>query len=125
MISECGSLASIWDRISGFLGLQKHDIDCISRNFRADSSRCWDKALDQWIHQNYSTTSFGLPSWRTLLRAVAKVDRRLFKELASNHKVCNTCNNVYNECMILCVTVTNVNACMNVPLHIMTLVLVQ
>ena len=89
VIRECGSLASKWISISGLLGLRKYDIDNIAVNYHANCYSCWNAALIHWIRQNYSTKKYGLPSWRTLLRTVAMVDRRLFKELVSKHKVCN------------------------------------
>ena len=82
---ECGSLAAKWEQLSACLGLAKADIDRIRENRPRDSAGCWSEALSQWIKQNYSTQRFGLPSWRSLLSAVAMVDRRLCKELANKH----------------------------------------
>ncbi|MCG8626966.1 MAG: hypothetical protein MJE68_33820, partial [Proteobacteria bacterium] len=50
----------------------------------------WSEALNQWIKQNYSTQRFGLPSWRSLLKAVATMDRRLCKDLAAKHPLGRT-----------------------------------
>ena len=86
MVIECGSLAAKWKQLSGCLGLPKKLIDSIKQENPNDNSGCWSEVLDQWIKQNYSTEKFGLPSWRSLLRAVAIVDRRLCKELASKHQ---------------------------------------
>ena len=84
---ECGSLAAKWEQLSACLGLAKADIDSIRENHPRDIAGCWSEALSQWIKQNYSTQRFGLPSWRSLLNAVAVavVDKRLFKELATKH----------------------------------------
>ena len=82
---ECGSLAAKWEQLSACLGLAKADVDRIRENRPRDSAGCWSEALSQWIKQNYSTQRFGLPSWRSLLSAVAMVDRRLCKELANKH----------------------------------------
>ena len=46
---------------------------------------CWGEALKQWIKQNYNTETFGRPSWKTLLRDIAEVDKLLFKRLAIEH----------------------------------------
>ena len=43
-------------------------------------------SLGEWIKQNYNTEKYGLPSWRTLLSAIAEVDKRLFKQLAAAHQ---------------------------------------
>ena len=85
MIVECGSLAAKWTQLSACLGLAKADIDSIKENCPNNSAGCWSEALSQWIKQNYSTERFNLPSWQSLLKAVAMVDKRLFKELASKH----------------------------------------
>ena len=82
---ECGSLAAKWEQLSACLGLAKSKIDMIRESRPRDIAGCWSEALSQWIKQNYSTQRFGLPSWRSLLKAVAMVDRRLCKELAAKH----------------------------------------
>ena len=82
---ECSSLAAKWEQLSACLGLAKADIDSIRENRPRDIAGCWSEALSRWIKQNYSTQRFGLPSWRSLLKTVAMVDKRLFKELATKH----------------------------------------
>ena len=82
---ECGSLAAKWEQLSACLGLAKADIDRIRESRPRDIAGCWSEALSQWIKQNYSTQRFGLPSWRSLLKAVAMVDKRLCKYLAAKH----------------------------------------
>jgi hypothetical protein len=52
-----------------------------------DNYHCWSEALKHWIKQNFNTKKFGVPSWRSLLAAVAKVDKLQFKDLASGHSV--------------------------------------
>ena len=86
IILKCKSLAAKWEQLSAFLGLPSSLIDQIRLNRPNDSSGCWNEALNQWIKQNYNTNRFGKPSWKTLLRAIAHVDRRLFGKLASEHK---------------------------------------
>ena len=85
MLVECGSLATKWEQLSACLGLAKANIDSIRENRPRDIAGCWSEALSQWIKQNYSTQRFGLPSWRSLLKAMAVVDKRLVKELATKH----------------------------------------
>ena len=86
MIKECSSLAAKWEQLSGYLGLPIGLIDTIKGNFPNDKVGCWNEAVKQWIQQNYRTARFGLPSWRTLLEAIARVDKLLFKNLAAEHK---------------------------------------
>ena len=85
-VIECSSLAVKWKELSLYLRLSCDDIDSIKDNNPKDNSGCLCKAMDYWIKQNYDTTRFGLPSWRTLLTAVARVDKRLCKELAIKHQ---------------------------------------
>ena len=83
VIIECGSLAADWEKLSGYLGLSFELIDNIKG---ADNSSCWNEALKQWIKQNHNVEKFGEPSWRTLLKAVAKVDKLQFKKLVAEHQ---------------------------------------
>ena len=98
MSVECGSLAAKWEQLSACLGLAKADIDRIRESRPRDITGCWSEALSQWIKQNYSTHSqgFGLPSWRSLLKAVAAVDRRHYKKLAAKHPLGKTSDFRYN-----------------------------
>ena len=86
VIKECSSLAAKWEQLSGYLGLSIGTIDTIKENLTNNVAGCWNEALKQWIKQNYRTVKFGLPSWRALLEAVARVDKLLFKKLADKHK---------------------------------------
>ena len=86
VIIECSSLAAKWEQLSGYLGLSIRLIDSIKGNHPNDNSTCWNEALKHWILQNYKTEKFGSPSWRTLLRAVAEVDKLLFRVLAPKHQ---------------------------------------
>ena len=72
VVIETGSLSSRWEKLVVRLGLTSDLIDSTIR----PASAPWDEALKQWINQNYNTTRFGLPSWRTLLKAVAQVNKR-------------------------------------------------
>ena len=92
VIMECSSLSAKWRQLSGYLGLPKKNIDIINDNHPKDSSTCLCEALSQWIKQNYNTERFGSPSWRSLLKAVEVIDRRLFKKLASEHQLEGTCS---------------------------------
>ena len=86
VIIECSSLAAKWEQLSGYLGLSIRLIDNIKGNHPNNNSACWNDALKHWILQNYKTEKFGSPSWRTLLRAVAEVDKLLFRVLAPKHQ---------------------------------------
>ena len=102
---ECGSLAAKWEQLSACLGLAKADIDRIRKNHPGDIAGCWSEALSQWIKQNFSTQQFGLPSWRSLLKAVAMVDRRLYMELAAKHPLGMT-SQIKRDKMILALSLT-------------------
>ena len=85
MIRECCSLSAKWKELSGYLGLRQSDIDAIACD-NAKVSDCWNEALSRWIKHNYNTERFGEPSWRTLLKAIALVDKRRTKRLAAKHQ---------------------------------------
>jgi hypothetical protein len=99
---ECRSLAAKWEQLSGYIGLSYNLIEDIKGNHPSNNSACWNEALKQWIQQNYETERFGKPSWRTLLKAIALVDRRLFTKIAADHRSKYTCSTVYNN-IIYCV----------------------
>ena len=86
VIIECSSLAAKWEQLSGYLGLSMRLIDVIKGNHPGDGEACWNEALKQWICQNFKTGKYGYPSWKTLLRAIGRVDKLLFNELAKEHQ---------------------------------------
>ena len=86
VIDECSSLASKWEQLSGFLGLRISLIETIKQNHPGGNTGFWNEALKHWIKQNYNTQRFGMPSWRSLLAAVAEVERLQFKTLAAKHR---------------------------------------
>ena len=86
LVVECKSLSSDWEKVSAYLGLPFKLIDTVKRDNPRDSAGCWNEALKEWIKQNYNTKLFGRPSWRSLLRAVAEVDKRQFQKLAGEHQ---------------------------------------
>ena len=86
VIMECSSLSAKWEHLSGYLGLSISLIDSIKGNSPGDVDYCWSESLKHWIRQNYKTEIFGLLSWRTLLKAVARVDKLLFKKLSDTHQ---------------------------------------
>lgn len=85
VVMESSSLAAHWAKLGSYLGLQSSYIDVIRGGNPLCPSSSWSETLSQWIKQNYSTRAHGLPSWRTLLRAIAKVDKLLFQKLAIKH----------------------------------------
>ena len=84
VVMETKSLAAEWEEISICLGLP-FDLIKGTKSVAGDCYQRWSEALSQWIRQNYNTKKFGDPSWRTLLKAIAGVDKRKFKKLAADH----------------------------------------
>ena len=84
VVIECKSLAAKWEQLSVYLGLSCDVIDNIKGS--GDNYNCWSEALKHWIRQNFNTRKFGVPSWRSLLKAVAEVDKLQFKKLADKHQ---------------------------------------
>ena len=86
VVTECSSLAIEWEQLSAYLGISFKLIDGIKRDNANKNSACWNELIKQWIMQNYDTEKFGELSWKTLLKAVAKVDKLQFKKLAAEHQ---------------------------------------
>ena len=82
---ETRTLAAEWNKLAIYLGLP---FDLINSTIKVagDPFQCWSEALRQWILHNYNTKKFGEPSWRTLLKAVAQVNKLQFKKLAASHQ---------------------------------------
>ena len=86
VIIACSSLATKWQQLSGFLGLPFKTIRTIKESNSNDSDTSWNEALMQWILQDYNTKKHGFPSWRTLLKAIGRVDQPLFEKLAKENQ---------------------------------------
>ena len=55
----------------------------------------------QWILQKYNTEKHGLPSWKSLLKTISRVDEPMFEKLAKEHQVkCMYCVS-YNSTVLL------------------------
>ena len=87
VFEECSPLASRWQQLSAYLGLQLSIIDRIKSDFPKDCLGCWSEALKEWIKMNYDIQRYSKPSWKTLLRAIAKIDKLNFRRLATEHQV--------------------------------------
>ena len=85
VVTECTSLSAKWRQLSISMGLPSKLIDTIKHNYGDDAEGCWGEALNKWICQNYNTDKYSMPSWRTLLRAIANIDRLLFHQLRHKH----------------------------------------
>ena len=86
VIIACSSLVPKWKQLSGFIGLSHKTIHAINGNNPGDKEGAWNDALMQWILQDYNTEKHGLPSWRTLLKTIGRVDQPLFEKLAKEHQ---------------------------------------
>ena len=90
VFEECSPLASKWQQLSAYLGLKLSIINRIKSDFPSDSLGCLSEALKEWIMMNYDTQRYGKPSWKTLLKAIAKVDNLRFRRLATEHQGMDT-----------------------------------
>jgi hypothetical protein len=84
VVIECKSLAAKWEQLSIYLGLSFEVTDNIKGS--GDNYHCWSEVLKHWIKRNYNTRKYDLPSWRSLLKAVAKEDKLMFNNLAAQHQ---------------------------------------
>lgn len=81
---ELSSCNGKWKNIAMGLGLSPDQIDEVEENGRRASDRL-QKVIQLWIEQNYNTQRYGLPSWRTLCKALKGCDGRVCKEVARKH----------------------------------------
>ena len=87
VVMECSSLASHWEELCAYLGLRMGTIEVIKAKHHDKDQACWNSSLHNWILQKYNTEKYGYPSWRTLLKAVGRVDGALFNKLAEEHQL--------------------------------------
>ena len=84
---EIKKLAAWWRDIGMALGINEHKLYEIAVTHRHEVSACLANVLQEWIGRNYNTANFGIPSWRTLCRAIQTVsDNKFFKDLARSHR---------------------------------------
>ena len=79
-------LAANWDRLAIKLHLSNGDIEVIRKKTPGDDQACLNNTMELWLKENYNTTRFGDPSWKTLVKAVARMDKALAKEIANEHR---------------------------------------
>ena len=77
------------------MGLSFKTIRTIKEN-NDDNEGSWNDALMQWILRDYNTEKYGLPSWKSLLKTVSRVDQSLFEELAREHQAKGGCTATCN-----------------------------
>ena len=84
------TLAAKWRDIGKALGISPAKLDEIAVNNSQAGDRL-SKVLQCWIGQNYNTTKFGLPSWRTLCKGISQAaDKKFVKDLAKVHPLGGT-----------------------------------
>ena len=86
MVKAVNTLAAVWDKLALNLHLKFDAIKVIKRDNPGDSQACLTEAMSHWLKENYNTARFGVPSWRTLVRAVQAMDTALANEIASKHR---------------------------------------
>ena len=79
-------LAADWAKLARYLHLRNDDIVLIRKNNPGDGQACLSDTMALWLKENYSTAKFGHPSWRTLVKAVARMDMALAKDIANEHR---------------------------------------
>ena len=83
------SLAAKYDSIGITLGLSSGELEAISRECVGDTRRALGQVIQTWLKQSYNVAKFGLPSWRSLAKAVDSSagggNHALAKRIACRH----------------------------------------
>ena len=87
VVIACSQVADKWKKLCTSLGLSFETIQTIKHDNANDSEDCWSEALMRWIQQQYNIAMFSIPSWKSLLRTISRVDQPLFEKLAKEHQV--------------------------------------
>ena len=80
------SLADRWRDLFICLGIPMsilNDIEKIRRGYGHD---CLSDGLYEWLKRRHNTDKYGIPSWRTLIKHVDKIDCALARDLAKKHE---------------------------------------
>lgn len=81
------SHAARWQEIAQRLYVPVNEIAKIRINNHDDVSQCLYEAINYWINQNCNPEEHGMPSWRTLCKALSEVNglNLAFRTLAKAH----------------------------------------
>ena len=83
------NVAAKYDSVGRMLGLSSSEVEAITRGCLGDSKRALGQVVTLWLKQSYNVIKFGLPSWRTLVKAVNSpaggYNCALAKRIASSH----------------------------------------
>ena len=60
-------------------------MNTIEKNNSNDVMRCLQLAMGDWLKLNFNHKRYGRPSWRTLAKAVRKLDGRLLENIVREH----------------------------------------
>ena len=83
-------LAAKYDNIGITLGLPSGELEVIRRGSLGDLKQALGQVINTWLKQSYNHNRFGLPSWRSLVKAIDShaggSNHALAKKIASRHK---------------------------------------
>ena len=86
VVEAVNTLAAVWDKFALKLRLKYDHIKVIKKDNPGDSEACLTEAMSEWLKENYNTAKFGVPSWRTLIKAVQAMDMALAHKIADKHR---------------------------------------
>ena len=71
VIDQLLDIISCWKQLGAALGINRPKLDEIEKKYPADPRGSMEEVISEWLNQSYKTERFGLPSWKTLVAAVA------------------------------------------------------
>jgi len=80
------TLAADWRKLAVRLRLKDSSMEVIQANHPGDCVSCLSDAIKDWLKMNYNVQRHGVPSWRSLVQAVAHVDKALALHIADEHR---------------------------------------
>ena len=87
---ELVSLAAKYEDVGITLGLSSSKLKVIGHDCVRDAKRALGRVIQTWLEQSYNVDRFGLPSWRSLVKAVDSHtggdNHVLAKKIASKYK---------------------------------------
>ena len=91
MLTELKLIESRFYEIGIMLHLNPDVLDGIESLNPASSSKRMSKMITEWLKRNYDTKRFGLPTWKSLVIAVAErsggANEACARDIANKHRV--------------------------------------
>ena len=72
ILEEMRSVAARWEEIGRGLGIEPGRLEQIQSNNPRNCEKCLSGVLKCWLKKNYDVSRFGEPTWKIVVKVVAR-----------------------------------------------------